>query len=357
MRDLPVNEKITELIGKEILQVRLGVAYLAGNILLCTDAEAGLSKTSKTRAKLAIALCFRCQEQIIELSHHTYRNSRSDWQRLGKYYTLKEVADWLSRIIPQTHGSQVHTEIEHVLDKWALKKVNCLVGGIKKRDGGELVAWEAEGVIAQIDELVPELWKVLSQEWRRSDKKHGQYYHVYHAVDHEAMLYIQLGIRRWQSPQQADFYQEVALLKVEGQSSLDEVFRLTNHVEHGWHHNREVLWFQDERPLRSTSTGDIIVSLASGATWIVDHVGFQRIAESNDDHKKEAMTQYRKKPNQEVDLDGLHFEAEVSCITSDGRGEQGIATAKLGTFDVARFMGCTVWHVTEEAKKRYYNPD
>jgi hypothetical protein len=82
-------------------------------------------------------------------------------------------------------------------------------------------------------------------------------------------------------------YQEVALLKVEGLSPLEEAFRLTNHLERRkWQYNREVLWFEADVPLRSTSVGDIVVSLASGTVWIVDGAGFRPITEQNSNQKK-----------------------------------------------------------------------
>lgn len=277
MLHLPINEKITELIGQDLLPARLGVTHLVGNVLLCTYEEAGLSVAKNTRAQQTIALRSWCLEQIPNLKDRPCRDERTDWQTIGRYWTLEDIASQLSAITSVTPPSQIQTEVENLLDTLAEKKAYWLRVGIKKCHPDLLLTWEwtAEGAVAQIDDLVPELWNLLSPQWRCSDKKHGQYYHIYHAVDHEAMLDIQVGIHRWASAQRAQFYREVALLKVERQSPLNEVLRLTSHTERGWQYNREVLWFQDDMPLRETCKGDIVVSLMSGATWIVDDVGFQ----------------------------------------------------------------------------------
>lgn len=231
-----------------------------------------------THVQRTLALCSWCEAQVTTLSHHPYRNQRDDWQTLGRYCVLKAIADRLSVVTATTLPSQVH--IENLLDRLASQKAHCLI----ERCEEGLLAWEAEGAIETIDEVVPKLWTLLSQEWNSTTKKHGQYYQVYHAVGYATMLDVEAGIGRFCSPQRANFYQEVALLKVESESPQDSVFSATNHAEQAWMHNREVLWFQDNVPLRSTSVGDIVVSLISRVAWIVDHVGFQRIDISKQSH-------------------------------------------------------------------------
>jgi hypothetical protein len=74
---------------------------------------------------------------------------------------------------------------------------------------------------------------------------------------------------------------------------------LTNHIDQPWTRNREIAWSLDmhalislfidqqsqARPIangpsypRSTSVGDIVVSLLSGAVWVVAPFGFQVVA-------------------------------------------------------------------------------
>jgi len=45
--------------------------------------------------------------------------------------------------------------------------------------------------------------------------------------------------------------------KVEGES-LGDAFQLTNHIDHGWHDNKEVTLLADSER-RSTSVGDVVV--------------------------------------------------------------------------------------------------
>jgi hypothetical protein len=59
------------------------------------------------------------------------------------------------------------------------------------------------------------------------------------------------------------------------EQQLEEVYRLTNHIDgDGWYQNREVRWFAPTH-LRSTSVSDVIVSTLSGAAWITASLGFE----------------------------------------------------------------------------------
>jgi hypothetical protein len=57
---------------------------------------------------------------------------------------------------------------------------------------------------------------------------------------------------------------------------LEQVFLLTNHIDHPWTDNPEVVWLATSR-IRSTSVGDIIVSCESGQAWLVMPVGLQEL--------------------------------------------------------------------------------
>src|SRR5260370_36198849 len=48
---------------------------------------------------------------------------------------------------------------------------------------------------------------------------------------------------------------------------LEQVFALTNHIDHSWTDNPAVVWHTTTR-VRSTSVGDIIVSRESGRAWL-----------------------------------------------------------------------------------------
>jgi hypothetical protein len=251
-----------------------------------------LHEASRTRAQRAIALRSWCQQQSTYLQDHPIDDSCADWRMAGRSWVLDDVVNGFQTMSTDTKPLEVHKKVESLLDWLAEKKALWLTASklmerIREEERFLPVIWAAEGVVGTIDELVSKMWSLLSAQWNRSDKKQGQYYCVYHAVGHEAMLNVQVGIERWTGAQRARFYQEVALLKAEG---LHEVFRLTNHVEGSWCHTPEVFWFRKDMPLRSTSTGDLVVSLASGAAWIVDHVGFQRMVSPNGDYRAATVT-------------------------------------------------------------------
>jgi hypothetical protein len=57
---------------------------------------------------------------------------------------------------------------------------------------------------------------------------------------------------------------------------LEQVFALTNHIDHPWPDNPEVVWHTTAQ-VRSTSVGDIMVSRESGQAWLVMPVGVQEL--------------------------------------------------------------------------------
>jgi hypothetical protein len=99
---------------------------------------------------------------------------------------------------------------------------------------------------------------------------HDQRYAVYHANDLSAMAEPQA--RRWHEVR-SRYYTHVADVA----APLEQVFALTNHIDHSWTSNPEVVWHTAEFPLRSTSVGDVIVSCESGQAWLVMPVGLQEI--------------------------------------------------------------------------------
>lgn len=57
-------------------------------------------------------------------------------------------------------------------------------------------------------------------------------------------------------------------------NSLNHAFHFTNHVEHTWWRNPQVIWW---RPSRSTSVGDVIHNMDDGSYHIVERFGFKTI--------------------------------------------------------------------------------
>ena len=68
-------------------------------------------------------------------------------------------------------------------------------------------------------------------------------------------------------------YELVARVKCE---TLDDAFRLTNHIDDDWSMNTEVVWFK-EPVSRSTSVGDVILDLKTGVKVCVAGFGFNEI--------------------------------------------------------------------------------
>ncbi len=90
---------------------------------------------------------------------------------------------------------------------------------------------------------------------------------VYHNTDQATVFQPEPAL--WK--ERARFYQLVALVEAD---SLEEVFRLTNHIDHDWRENALVKTMSPN-PTRSTSVGDVIVQ--DDKAWLVDRTGFRRI--------------------------------------------------------------------------------
>ncbi|HET8854270.1 MAG TPA: hypothetical protein VFN02_17260, partial [Ktedonobacteraceae bacterium] len=61
------------------------------------------------------------------------------------------------------------------------------------------------------------------------------------------------------------------------EASLEHVFALTNHINHSWTSNPEVVWHATDALLRSTSAGDVMVSYETGQAWLVMPIGLQEL--------------------------------------------------------------------------------
>ena len=88
-------------------------------------------------------------------------------------------------------------------------------------------------------------------------------YTVYHAVNPT----FGFGVK----PQLPGEYEKVAEVEC---SDLEDVFRVTNHIDEAWQENKEVLW--SKRPARSTSVGDVIVD-DTGDQYYCASVGWEKV--------------------------------------------------------------------------------
>jgi len=95
-------------------------------------------------------------------------------------------------------------------------------------------------------------------------------YAVYHANDLFAMALP--GVSHWHEDR-SRYYTHVA----DVEAPLERVFALTNHINHAWTSNPQVVWHAITAPLRSTSVGDVIVSYDSGQALLVMPIGLQEL--------------------------------------------------------------------------------
>ena len=116
-------------------------------------------------------------------------------------------------------------------------------------------------------------------------------YAVYHANDLYAMI----------APQPEHWYTERSLHYThvaDVEAPLGQVFALTNHIDHPWTDNPEVVW-HTAAPVRSTSVGDVIVSQESGQAWLVMPFGLQELAVDQNLPTKEDEKQNTAQPSYE----------------------------------------------------------
>ncbi len=122
-------------------------------------------------------------------------------------------------------------------------------------------------------------------------------YAVYHASDLLAMV-IPLATHWYED--RSRYYTHVADVV----APLEQVFALTNHIDHSWASNPEVVWHLTTTLLRSTSAGDVIVSYETDQAWLVMPIGLQELPPDNGTPAADAgtsgtyrMTQQDANPN------------------------------------------------------------
>lgn len=88
-------------------------------------------------------------------------------------------------------------------------------------------------------------------------------YKIYHAIEHD---FFGENI----PPEFPEGYEHVATVDCD---SLEEAFRLTNHIVDDWRLNLGVELTDPNKPLRSTSVGDVVVTEV-GRRWFCKFVGW-----------------------------------------------------------------------------------
>ena len=105
------------------------------------------------------------------------------------------------------------------------------------------------------------------------DEQHPQRYAVFHARDALAMVLPRSQAQQWYIDRSRAYMHVADVI-----APLARVFQLTNHIDHAWTSNSEVVWFAPGRPLRSTSVGDMLLSHLDGQAWLVMPGGLQEHA-------------------------------------------------------------------------------
>jgi len=224
-------------------------------------------------------------------------------QRVGQLRILAQVHQRLMPIHADMKPEQVEKRVMSLLN-WLVGQKICWMSGARRRRTSDYLwkAWQVEGALEQIDRVLRALSKTFPSTWQDSSVRHGYGFQVFHCRDLVAdATGVDLARQRWRGPQRELWYQEVAIIFLKrAEQQLEEVFRLTNHIDHPWPRHREIAWSLDmlaTRPARvlqhparslpptgpsyprSTSVGDVVVSLLSGTAWIVAPFGFQTVTE------------------------------------------------------------------------------
>lgn len=257
-----------------------------------------------TQAQQVIALrdCYALEEHPQDASPS---DDRLHHQRIGRIRILTQVHRRLTPIHADMKPEQVEKRVMSLLN-WLVGQKICWMSGARRRRTSDHLwkAWQVEGAIEQIDGVIRALSQTFPSRWEYSPARHGYGFQVFHCRDLLAgATGVDLARQRWCGPQRDLWYQEVAIISLKhAEQQLEEIFQLTNHIDHPWPRHREIAWSLDMHALatrlasvsqhparailptglsypRSTSVGDVVVSLLSGAAWIVAPFGFQTITE------------------------------------------------------------------------------
>jgi hypothetical protein len=200
-----------------------------------------------------------------------FTSEQVERQTIGRYQTLNLLVGDLSFIMADMKPSQVQDIIEKTLHALAEAKATWIVNSIKKRrlyGINQLGEWTAEGAIAQIDDVVPDLVKVSSR-LKPSPQVHSCFFQVFRFTPDD-MVDVQRSAECWRSDPER-WFREVAIVHF----AEREVMSMHNYQ---WLSLQPtVLWSQEGASLSRTSEGDVIVSLLSMTAWVVTPRGLEAI--------------------------------------------------------------------------------
>lgn len=206
------------------------------------------------------------------------------YQQQGRIHILSMVVNALANVTGEMLPDQAQQAAQPLLEMLAARKAARLAFSHRhprSYRADHTTEWQIKGELEQIDLIWPSLCACFSPRWQAQPWKHGCHFQVYHYLPERACADTE-AITRWKGAYRHSWFEKVAILKVPAFNTLDqrleEVFRMTNHIEENWTLGQAILWFQGDTPPRSTSRRDVVVSVLSERAWMVDRVGFRPLA-------------------------------------------------------------------------------
>ena len=235
---------------------------------------------TQSHAHKAIALRERYERKSLALrGERLFTSDQAERHTLGRYQALEYLAANLSSIVVGMRPAQVHEIILRELHRQASAKATWLVNSIRKRrfyNINQLGEWTAEGAIAQIDEMVPELCGLLLPRLTTVPRIHSRYFQVWKPLAPAGVDDLQRIATRWTWARE-HWHREVAILEFGDENvTPDQCLQGLGLV--GRSGGPRLLWSLDGADLDQTGRGDLIVSLLSGEAWVLDGTGLRQVS-------------------------------------------------------------------------------
>jgi hypothetical protein len=203
-----------------------------------------------------------------------FTGERQERQVIGRRKTLEALVQSLEPIVPGMGPARVGELVLSVLDKLAEDKATWLINSIKRRREfhiNELGEYTAEGAIAQIDEVIPELLAGLATRTSPVPQVHGRYFQVYRQPTPVEQIDVCLWQERWYGDRRGDWFLDVAIVCVEQPGlALEQLFQT---LCFQLREKPTVRWLRQGMSNAAPVAGDIVVSMLSGAAWLVNGAG------------------------------------------------------------------------------------
>lgn len=234
---------------------------------------------TQSHAMRVISLRERCEKMAVALrGEHRFTSDQAERHTIGRYQALEYLATELSSVATGMRPAQVHQVILRALHRLAEAKASWLVNSIRKRKLygiNQLGEWTAEGAIAQVDELVPQLYGLLLVRLTPLPGMHSQYFHLWKPLTPDEVNDLQRSATRWAWARE-HWYREVAILEYGDENvTPEQCYQGLGLI--GRRGGPQVFWSLDGADLGQTDPGDVIVSLLSGEAWLLDETGLRQV--------------------------------------------------------------------------------